>query len=140
MTGVFQARTGLMVLDRDGCLELLRQEEVGRLAIVEGGHPLVFPVNYVLDGEDIVFRTAEGTKLSAGVRGPVCFEVDNIERSTHTGWSVIVSGRLEEVTKADGARLQRLQALPVEPWAPGLKDHWMRVVARSITGRQIPKR
>ena len=33
-----------------------------------GGRPLIFPVNYVVDGKTIVFRTDEGAKLN-GVTG-----------------------------------------------------------------------
>jgi len=60
------ARTGL---DRDECLELLAADGVGRLAVVQASTPAVFPVNYVLDGEDIIFRSDPGTKLAAGPKG-----------------------------------------------------------------------
>ena len=84
---------------------------MGRVGISVHGTPLVFPVNYVLDGEAIVFRTGAGSKLAAAERGPVCFEVDGVDREHHSGWSVLVGGRLEEVTEV----LDPLQMLP----APG---------------------
>ena len=49
------ARTGIQVMDRDECLALLTGEHVGRLAVIHGGSPMIYPVNYVLDGDDIVF-------------------------------------------------------------------------------------
>ena len=139
MAHVYEGRTGLDILDRDECLALVRHQQVGRIAIVDGGHPLVFPVNYVLEGDDVVFRTGEGTKLHVGERGAVCFEVDEVDPATRGGWSVMIHGRLEEVTSSDSARYARLASSGVQPWADGAKDHVMRVVARSITGRRIHK-
>jgi nitroimidazol reductase NimA-like FMN-containing flavoprotein (pyridoxamine 5'-phosphate oxidase superfamily) len=131
------ARTGLTVIDRDECLRLLAGDVVGRLAIVHGGAPVILPVNYVVDGEDIVIRTAEGTKLDAGPRAPAAFEIDGIDRTTRTGWSVVASGRLEEVTPYDTATWQRVTASGPQPWAAGPKDHWLRLVTGTITGRRI---
>ena len=134
------ARTGLEIIPPDECRALLRADDVGRLAVIDGGAPAVFPVNYVVDGDAVVFRTAEGTKLSAGTRHSVAFEVDAIDRQQRTGWSVVVTGRLEEATRFDAATLERVQALPVEPWAGGDRPHWMRLVPTRITGRRIPAR
>ncbi|MGH9177242.1 MAG: pyridoxamine 5'-phosphate oxidase family protein [Acidimicrobiales bacterium] len=130
-------RTGLQSIERDECLRLLAAENVGRLAVVAGGAPVVFPVNYVLEGEEIFFRTDQGTKLDAGPRAPVCLEIDAIDRDARTGWSVVASGTLEEVTRYDPARRRRVRSLPVDPWAGGAKDHWMRLVPSRITGRRI---
>ena len=130
-------RSGIEVLDRDQCLALLETDVVGRLAVIAGGSPAVFPVNYAMDGDAVVFRTAAGTKLDAGRRAPACFEIDSFDRDGRTGWSVVVSGRLEEVTSFDGAVLERVKALPVDVWAEGEKEHWMRLVPHVITGRSV---
>ena len=138
MTPMLDARTGLEVIDPDECRRLLAADEVGRLALIDGGTPAVFPITYAVDGDAIVFRTAPGTKLSAGPRRRVAFEIDRFDRSRRTGWSVVVTGRLEEVTAYDAATLQRVTRLPVEPWAGGERAHWMRIVPDRITGRRIP--
>jgi nitroimidazol reductase NimA-like FMN-containing flavoprotein (pyridoxamine 5'-phosphate oxidase superfamily) len=130
-------RTGLEIIAPDECRRLLATDEVGRLAVIDGGTPMVFPVNYALDGEAIVFRTAPGTKLSVGPRGAVSFEIDAFDRTARTGWSVIVTGRLEEVTEFDAATLERVTELPVEPWTGGDKSHWMRLVPSRLSGRRI---
>lgn len=85
MTSI-DARTGLQRIDRDECFELLAGDVVGRLAVVHGHTPAIFPVNYVLDGADIVFRTDAGTKLDAAERASACFEIDGIDRKTRVGW------------------------------------------------------
>jgi nitroimidazol reductase NimA-like FMN-containing flavoprotein (pyridoxamine 5'-phosphate oxidase superfamily) len=131
------ARTGIEVLDRAECLKLLQADVVGRLAVVAGGSPAIFPVNYAMDDEAVVFRTAPGTKVDGAPRAPACFEIDSFDRINRSGWSVVVNGRLEEVTSFDTKLLERVQALPVDPWAVGEKDHWMRLVPHLITGRRV---
>lgn len=126
-------------LFRDQCLKLLATQMVGRLGIVEGGAPLILPVNYALDGDEVVFRTDPGTKLAHGVRGSVCFEVDRIDAASESGWSVVIRGRLEEVTNLDDPEFTaHIHSLTVRPWAGGAKAHWMRVVPTAITGRYLP--
>ncbi len=131
------AGTAIEVLDREDCFELLADQVVGRVGLVAGGRPEIFPVNYVFDGEAIVFRTDPGTKLDAAGRGDVCFEVDAFDREFHSGWSVVVHGRLEELTRYLGPAAQRGFALPVDPWAKGLKAHWLRIVPGYVSGRRI---
>jgi nitroimidazol reductase NimA-like FMN-containing flavoprotein (pyridoxamine 5'-phosphate oxidase superfamily) len=96
----------------------------------------VFPVNFVLDRHMVVFRTGEGTKLDAACRGRrVAFEIDGTDAAAHTGWSVLVRGEAVEVT--DPAELARLRKLPLDPWAPGAKTHYVRILPAVLTGRRI---
>jgi hypothetical protein len=136
MTTEIDGRTGLEILDHDECVGLLERSKLARIAVVIGGHPLVFPVNFTLDGDAVVFRTDEGTKLHAARNGPVAFECDGIDSVYHTGWSVLGSGNAEEVVNA--AELARLAQLPLGPWCPGPKSTWVRIRPRTLTGRRIP--
>jgi nitroimidazol reductase NimA-like FMN-containing flavoprotein (pyridoxamine 5'-phosphate oxidase superfamily) len=54
---------------------------VGRLAVVAGDQPEIFPVNY-LDHGSIVFRTGEGTKLAIAIGRLVAFEVDGYDAAS----------------------------------------------------------
>lgn len=130
-------RSGFEVLDRRECLRLLAGEVVGRVAVVEAGSPLVLPVNFGLDGDIVVFRTGPGTKLSEARGHAACFEVDDFDRETRSGWSVVVRGRMEEVTEYSPALLARLAHL-AEPWLDGDRNHVVRIVPTSITGRRVP--
>jgi len=132
--------TGLDIIDRRECMALLAGERLGRVAVVpDGVRPTVLPVNYVLDGESIVFRTAPGSKLSAAVRnGYVAFEIDGADGLAHTGWSVIVTGRAEEIEAAD--ELERARRLPLRPWAEGEKGHFVRIPTTHVSGRRIVHR
>jgi nitroimidazol reductase NimA-like FMN-containing flavoprotein (pyridoxamine 5'-phosphate oxidase superfamily) len=123
-------------LDQDECRRLLADRHLGRLAVPDFGGPMIFPVNYVVDEDQVVFRTDPGSKLDAATeREAVAFEVDSIDEATRTGWSVVVRGILAEIT--DPAHLARLRALPLYPWAPGRKNRYVRVRPLDISGRRI---
>jgi uncharacterized protein len=123
-------------LSREECHTLLGRRHLGRLAFVDREMPLILPVNYVLDDAAVIFRTDEGSKLDAAVRGaPVAFEVDGVDELERTGWSVLARGHAQAVTDPD--QLDRLRQLPLVPWAPGAKTHYVRVNADELTGRGI---
>jgi uncharacterized protein len=129
------------VLSREECLELLASESVGRLGVSTGMHPVIFPVNYVLDGEAIVFRTDAGSKLEYASGQPVAFEVDHIDMEEHSGWSVHAWGKASEIGPFDSQGLRaRVYALPLAPWAPGEKTHWVRITPAAINGRRLTRR
>jgi hypothetical protein len=129
----------LEILGREESTRLLATDSIGRLAVVVANTPLVVPVNYALDGEAVVFRTDPGTKFDKGSRARASFEVDSFDRTERTGWSVVVTGRLEEVTHFDAATFERVRGLDVDPWAEGEKAHWMRLVPDRVTGRRITR-
>jgi nitroimidazol reductase NimA-like FMN-containing flavoprotein (pyridoxamine 5'-phosphate oxidase superfamily) len=119
-------------LTREECLQLLAGRPIGRLAVITAeGVPMVVPVNYVLDGETVLFRTDAGTKVDGLRRHPVAFEVDDIDSGERTGWCVLVQGVAHEVAPEEVGRAC------VDPWAGGEKRQWVRVVPRRITGRRL---
>jgi nitroimidazol reductase NimA-like FMN-containing flavoprotein (pyridoxamine 5'-phosphate oxidase superfamily) len=125
-------------LDEERCLALLGECRVGRVAVLVSGVPHVVPVNYALLDGDIVFRSGSGTKLHAAIQSqPVSFEVDRIDDDTRSGWSVLVSGIATVVT--DGEARARIDALDLEPWAPGARDELVRVRADLVSGREISR-
>lgn len=124
-------------LPRDVCLELLARHHFGRVAVNDGDAPVIFPVNYALDGESVVFRTGRGTKLDAALRSaPAAFEIDGIDPERRLGWSVLVRGRVEDVS--EHAELQRLAGLSIEPYVEGDRPEFVRLRAETVTGRRIP--
>jgi nitroimidazol reductase NimA-like FMN-containing flavoprotein (pyridoxamine 5'-phosphate oxidase superfamily) len=126
------------VLSSTECLELLATQRVGRLAVIAGGFPRVFPVNYALDGDVIVFRTAPGSKLTAAQHANVGFQVDHVDEARRSGWSVMVTGMAETVTDEHTADLvRRTQALPIQPFDPADKPIWVRIIPSSMTGRRL---
>ncbi len=82
----------------------------------------------------MLFRTAEGTKLvSAAVNNQVLFEAD--DHVAGEGWSVVVKGiarmlrTREELEEADRAQLLT--------WTATSKQHYVRVLPVSVTGRRF---
>jgi nitroimidazol reductase NimA-like FMN-containing flavoprotein (pyridoxamine 5'-phosphate oxidase superfamily) len=127
---------GVDVLEPNECWQLLRGEEVGRLAVAIKGQPDIFPVNFLVDHGSVVFRTAEGTKLAASVLGRgVAFEVDGFDRSDGTAWSVVVKGRAREIERLE----EMLDALdlPLFPWLASPKPRFVRIEPDVVTGRRF---
>ena len=122
---------------KDECLSLLSNATLGRLAGVLQGRPFVFPVNYTLDGDTVVFRTDPGTKLAGAGFGLVAFEIDGVDRERRTGWSVIVQGVGTEITDALDVRSEAQRRLDLQPWAPGDRAHWVAIQSETITGRRV---
>lgn len=128
--------SGPTPLSRDECLALLARATVGRLVFVSEGWPTALPVNFRVDGGDVVLRTAEGAKIFAAAREPrVGFEVDELDRVHRSGWSVVAHGLAEEVTQP--AELERLGSLELATWAPGDRHRWLRVRVLQLTGRRL---
>lgn len=126
-------------LDREECLKLLAENSFGRLAVSGAGDtPVIRPVNYLFDerSQSVVFRTAAGSKFHSLVRATnAAFEIDGVDVATRTGWSVIIAGVTEEVTAQSETR--RLELLGVDTWALGEHPHWVRIRARTVSGRRI---
>jgi nitroimidazol reductase NimA-like FMN-containing flavoprotein (pyridoxamine 5'-phosphate oxidase superfamily) len=126
---------GLETLARGECDALLQTQRVGRVGVCTGS-PGVFPVLYSLLDGDVVFRTAPGEKLiAAALQREVVFEIDSFDTTAHTGWSVNVVGVAEEIE--DATELARAEALRLEAWAGEVRDRYVRIRARQVSGRRI---
>ena len=123
-------------LSRAECLRLLATVTIGRISYTRQALPAVEPVNFALDDGTIVIRTDAGGKFAAAAhRAVVAFQADHLDLVRRSGWSVTVVGRCEEVTGAgDVARLDELR---LETWAPGARNHFLRIVPAIVTGRKL---
>ncbi len=123
-------------LTREECLGLLATTSLGRVAVTIGAVPAVLPVNYALLDDAVVFRSAPGTKLSAAVLGTVvAFEVDEADSVDHSGWSVLVVGHAAELR--EGPQLDAAKRLPLQAWAGGDRDHFVRIESERMSGRRL---
>jgi hypothetical protein len=131
--------TTLEHLSRDQCLQLMGQVPLGRIVYTRQALPAVELVNFALDDGDIVIRTDSGGKLAAATRGAVvAFETDSVDTATHAGWSVTIVGYSRAVT--DGEEVLRLEQTGLDPWAPGKRDHFIRISPTFVNGRRIAAR
>jgi len=127
----------LEVLDESESLALRGAAEVGRVGVVVDGQPLIFPVNHVLEGRSIIVRTDSSRMLGGASLAKVAFEADGFDARARSGWTVLAQGIGNDVTDALDAASERLQAVPVAPWAPGPKPRLLRIDVRTITGRRF---
>ena len=128
--------TTLEHLSRDECLRLVGQVAVGRIVYTRQALPAVELVNFALDDGDIVIRTDSGGKLAAATRGAVvAFEADSVDGAAHAGWSVTVVGYSRAVTGRE--EILRLAQTGLVPWAPGKRDHFIRISPEIVNGRRL---
>jgi nitroimidazol reductase NimA-like FMN-containing flavoprotein (pyridoxamine 5'-phosphate oxidase superfamily)/nucleotide-binding universal stress UspA family protein len=129
---------GLEALPLEVCLRLLESVPVGRVSFCTDGEVVTLPVNHVMDGQDVIFRTDRGSKLSAANRRDhVAFEADDYDPRTRTGWSVLVKGHAEVIRQ--DAQIQRLSRLGLYPWVTAAdRPYWIRIHPTSVTGRHTP--
>jgi nitroimidazol reductase NimA-like FMN-containing flavoprotein (pyridoxamine 5'-phosphate oxidase superfamily) len=119
-------------LDREECLVLLRWEPIIRLAVAAPGHaPTVVPMNFVLDGDNVILRTDDGEKFARLADQPVSLQADRFDWYRRIGWSVLVQGVAQEIDATD------VDELDLDAWAPGPKEHFVRVIPHAITGRRL---
>jgi uncharacterized protein len=122
------------ILSASESWDLLTSVALGRLVTSVDGEPEIFPVNFVVQGRTVLFRTAEGTKLvSAAINNRVIFEADDHDAAE--GWSVIVKGAARMLrTNEELGQAEKAQLLP---WTATLKQHYVRIQPVSITGRRF---
>jgi uncharacterized protein len=129
----------LLHVAHDECIRLVRNHPVhlGRIGFADAdGHPLVLPVNYRLDGENVVIRVAHGSVLADVAAGQrVAFEVDDVDPAWEEGWSVVFRGSLEPASSPEEE--ERLSRLGLRPWAGNDRVHYLVVRTESVTGRRI---
>jgi uncharacterized protein len=129
--------SALRDVSRNECLMLLASVPVGRIIYTRRALPAVELVNFALDHGDIVIRTDQSGKLAAATRGAVvAFEADQLDLAGQAGWSVTAIGPSSEVTDPD--ELARLRAIGLKSWAPGTRDHFIRISPEMLNGRRLP--
>jgi len=119
------------------CRDLLEAGVVGRVAMATPVGPRITPVNYVVHGDTIVFRTAPYSELSTyGWNVDLAFETDHLDPDTRSGWSVVALGRAHVVEDPDEVQRIRRDSDP-EPWAPGPRHLYVSLVWRQLTGVRL---
>ncbi|MEJ5998245.1 pyridoxamine 5'-phosphate oxidase family protein [Corynebacterium sp. H130] len=121
-------------LDRAASFEKLKSVSLGRLVVHRSDEFDIFPLNFVVDGEDIYFRSAEGSKLfSVALNNEVLFEADEVVDGK--AWSVVVRGEANLLTAT--ADINYADSLGLKPWIPTLKYNFVKITAREVSGREF---
>jgi nitroimidazol reductase NimA-like FMN-containing flavoprotein (pyridoxamine 5'-phosphate oxidase superfamily) len=120
-------------LSQDECWDLLREHEFGRLAFTIVDEQHLTPINYAVDGETLLFRTAPGSKLLAVALGAeVAFEIDDF--AGETAVSVVVRGRARHLPEDEAHRAENV---PLRPWVGPEKYDVVEIAPEVVTGRRF---
>lgn len=123
-------------LHRAECRRFLEEGSLGRIGVVVRGHPVIFPVNYVVFNGAILFCARRDGELdTAAADATVAFEIDGVDTIYHEGWSVLAIGRCVHVT--DPVELHQIQGCRLSSWAGRGRDLVVRISIDEISGRRI---
>ncbi|MEV4742557.1 pyridoxamine 5'-phosphate oxidase family protein [Streptomyces sp. NPDC049555] len=130
----------LAQLAEEECWRRLGTHGIGRVGLSAArAAPVVVPVNFLVDGRSVVYRTEAGGTAAPAAGEQVAFEADHIDEHLSRGWSVLVTGTAEHITDTDTVEL--LATRPgARPWAGDERDLWVRIRPGEVTGRTIHTR
>lgn len=121
-------------LSEDEIWTMVEATAFGRLAFAVAGAPDIVPVNYVAHDRKLYFRSSGGSKmLGVTINQKVAFEIDEV--TPGTARSVIMYGSARELTTRD--ELEWAETLPLHPWLPTLKYHFVEVSVDEASGREF---
>jgi hypothetical protein len=135
--GGYPARPGEFArLRRAECLRLLASVPVGRLIFIVNALPAVRPMNFVLVDGVVELRAAAQSTAARNIdHAIVAFEADELDAANCSGWSVVVTRRAEVVNDAE--MTTRYRAVPLVPWAPGVRDQFVTITTKLVEGLRV---
>jgi nitroimidazol reductase NimA-like FMN-containing flavoprotein (pyridoxamine 5'-phosphate oxidase superfamily) len=118
------------------CKQLLAQHTAGRVGFLAADGPQILPVTYQYRNGSVIFRTSPYGPLAGLVRRTsVAFEIDSIDEQDKSGWSVLLLGFAEAMAH-DYLLTTAWETGPV-PWADGVRNLFIEITPRKISGRSI---
>jgi uncharacterized protein len=132
-----ESRQEFAPISPERCRELLKSQNIGRVAWQAADGPQILPVTYAWHDGTIIFRTSPYGVLSELVRPTdVAVEIDELDQESRQGWSVVVQGRAKGVAEPD--QLVGMWTVGgVVPWASGIRNVFIQIIPRRITGRAL---
>jgi nitroimidazol reductase NimA-like FMN-containing flavoprotein (pyridoxamine 5'-phosphate oxidase superfamily) len=131
-------------LSEEESLRLAAGAVVGRIGFTGRYGPVVLPVNFKLIDGAVVFRTDGESALDQDLRTGitdaeyrVAFEIDQIDETERTGWSVMIQGAAHYLE--DQEERAAAAAAGIDPWAGGDKDVYISIRPTHITGRRVKR-
>ena len=116
------------------CWDLARDSQFGRVAWSTASGPSVLPVNLGFGDGAIWIRTSPYSALARQCSGQrVAIELDNIDVTTRSGWSVVIVGTAELVDSDEVPVALR----PLNVWPSGTKNVHLRIEPVEVTGRRL---
>lgn len=131
------ARGILTRLDAAACWRLVGDMGLGRVGFMGDSQIRIVPTMYDAEGHTAYFRASRFGELARGVDDRLAsLQVDEVDRTTFTGWSVLMTGRAHRVD--DAARVASLWSPGrPHPWLPGPELQWIELVVDAIEGQRV---
>ena len=110
---------------------------LGRVVFTHRALPAIRPVNHLVDGHLVIFRTGSSAAITTAVDGIgtiVAFEADAIDPVRRTGWSIVVIGGARLLT--DATEVSRYLRV-LQPWAAELRIDIIVIQADMVTGVRV---
>jgi nitroimidazol reductase NimA-like FMN-containing flavoprotein (pyridoxamine 5'-phosphate oxidase superfamily) len=138
MTDPAQHGSRLSELSQEECFRLLSDSKVGRIGFAVNSEPWIFPVNFRIFGEGddwrLLLATRPGNRIDRAPRR-VAFEVDGIDETNRSGWSVLVRGTLHHLGHAEAE--QRPPGVEPTTWLERDRASWLAITPEGVTGRRL---
>lgn len=121
-------------LSEDEIWRMVEATAFGRLAFAVAGSPDIVPINYIAHDRKLYFRSSAGSKLlGVTINQKVAFEIDEV--TDRKARSVIMYGTARELTTSE--ELEWAETLPLHPWVPTLKYHFIEISIDEASGREF---
>lgn len=125
----------ISTMSDDECRDLLAAGRIGRVSVTYDALPVIAPVNYVVDGNSIVFRTRrDGMLASACNESVIAFEIDELAPDGSAGWSVNVVGVASLLGASEHLRALSLGLVSA---AGDDREQFVRLRMGLVSGRRI---
>jgi len=119
------------------CWSLLAGADTGRVAFLQDGRLMVFPVSYLVYDQCVYFRTSADSGLAL-LPGDLntSFQTDSHDVGRMEGWSVLVSGPANRIQ--DETLLTTLWGLRAQsPYGGGARNMFVGIAPSVLTGRRV---
>jgi nitroimidazol reductase NimA-like FMN-containing flavoprotein (pyridoxamine 5'-phosphate oxidase superfamily) len=130
-------------LSEEESLRLAAGAVVGRIGFTGRYGPVVLPVNFKFINGAVVFRTDGKSSIDEDLRTGitdaeyrVAFEIDQIDETERTGWSVMIQGAAHYLEDQEE---HTATAAGIDPWGGGDKDVYISIRPALVTGRRIKR-
>ncbi len=122
-------------LAQEHCEAHLGAGGVGRIVFSTDRGPVALPVNFEFTDGRVVFSTDQAKADVLSQLPVIGFEIDRVDETFSEGWSVLVSGPVQQVVDPD--EVEELSSLDLEAWAGGDRHTLMKITPVTVTGRVI---
>lgn len=124
-------------LGAEECWHLVGSKGVGRIGFMGESTIQIVPTGYDAQRGKAYFRAGTFGELARRVHGrDVTLQVDDIDRTTFSGWSVVMTGTAHRVEDAATVAARWSAGRP-SPWLPTPEAQWIALDVDAITGERV---